>query len=290
LRLLREKRFKDAGTLNTPGKLPDITCTLRWLGQSGFSIQIGSSHLVIDLYLSDFLAKKYAGKEFHHKRMMSPPVTIDELNRITAYLCTHGHSDHMDPETFPRVMKNNPSAIAVIPTPLKDRALDLGVSPSSILPAEAGGSISLPGADITISAVPSAHEELQTDENGRHLFLGYVIGNKDCRIYHSGDCIPYEGLPETIGPLNPDIALLPVNGRNAYLKSRNIAGNFTIEEAVELCRKSAIPNCIVHHFGMFDFNTADMVHVNNFISNLPKGFPEVIIPEPGDKIHCIKTG
>jgi hypothetical protein len=51
------------------------------------------------------------------------------------------------------------------------------------------------------------------------------------------------------------LALLPVNGRDELRRSKGIPGNFTLEEAVDLCRCSGIPILIAHHFGMFGFNT-----------------------------------
>ena len=50
-----------------------------------------------------------------------------------------------------------------------------------------------------------------------------------------------------------DLALLPINGRG-----KGVPGNFTFDEAVQLCQIAEIPYLIPHHFGMFAFNTADL--------------------------------
>ncbi|MCG8509851.1 MAG: hypothetical protein MI741_11550 [Rhodospirillales bacterium] len=52
---------------------------LFWLGQAGFWIETGEHRVLIDPYLSDSLAEKYAGKKHDHKRMMPPPSTVERL-------------------------------------------------------------------------------------------------------------------------------------------------------------------------------------------------------------------
>ncbi|MGZ3317057.1 MAG: MBL fold metallo-hydrolase, partial [Isosphaeraceae bacterium] len=38
-------------------------------------------------------------------------------------------------------------------------------------------------------AVPAAHEQIDRDESGRHLYLGYVIETEGLRLYYSGDSL-----------------------------------------------------------------------------------------------------
>jgi L-ascorbate metabolism protein UlaG (beta-lactamase superfamily) len=49
----------------------------------------------------------------------------------------------------------------------------------------------------------------------------------DGAIWHSGDCVPFDGLVEEVASLAPDVALLPVNGRRPKLAAAGIMGNFT---------------------------------------------------------------
>ena len=73
---------------------------------------------------------------------------------------------------------------------------------------------------------------------------------------------PYhESLREVLPALQQraiDLALLPINGRDAYRRSRSILGNFTLAEAVALCQQAQIPLLLAHHFGLFDFNTVNV--------------------------------
>jgi L-ascorbate metabolism protein UlaG (beta-lactamase superfamily) len=239
---------------------------LYWLGQAGFLIQDCSNTIVIDPYLSDSLAKKYQGQEFPHKRMMPPPIQPNQLTGIDSILCTHRHSDHLDPETTPVITNNNPNTKVIVPAAEKKYAASLGISKAQLIAINAGQQLAL-NKQINVTAIPSAHEDLKQNEAGQHLFLGYIINFPGLTIYHSGDCVPYKGLVDQLKSFKIDLALLPVNGRDAYRKSRNVPGNFHLSEAIDLCLQSGIPHLILHHFGLFDFNTVNMDQTKSMIES-----------------------
>lgn len=225
-----------------------------WLGQAGFLIDYPDVRIAIDPYLSDYLAKKYAGKTFSHQRMMPAPLTAHELSNIDFVLCTHRHSDHMDPETLPPLMQHNPDALLIYPAAEEESVNRMGIRPDQRWPVNAGECIEL-GATVSCKVIQAAHELPETDEKGRHRFLGYLLKSKKATVYHSGDCIPYNGLLEELLPAHIDLALLPVNGRDDLRRKHNIPGNFHLSEAIDLCENCDIPHLIGHHHGMFAFNT-----------------------------------
>jgi L-ascorbate metabolism protein UlaG (beta-lactamase superfamily) len=57
--------------------------------------------------------------------------------------------------------------------------------------------------------------------------------------------------------LAADLALLPVNGRDATRAQAGIPGNFTLDEAIALCAETGMTSLLAHHFGLFAFNTID---------------------------------
>jgi len=229
---------------------------LRWLGQAGFQILYKDFNLMIDPYLSDFLAEKYDGKEFSHVRMMPCPINTKEVKNLNWVLCTHRHSDHMDPGALPILLKNNPQCRIIAPKAEKKHVLDIGVNEAQSLFVNATDSIEL-SSDILLEVIPSSHEDLKINEQGHYHYLGYILKFGDTVLYHSGDSIPFVGLEQELKKKGVDIALLPVNGRDEYRQSKGAPGNFTFDEAIELCDNAEIRFMICHHFGMFDFNTAD---------------------------------
>jgi L-ascorbate metabolism protein UlaG (beta-lactamase superfamily) len=250
---------------------------LYWLGQAGFLIQSQSNTIVIDPYLSDSLAKKCQGREFPHQRMMPSPIHPTELTKIDCIMCTHRHSDHLDPETTPVIADNNPNIKIIVPTAEKKHAASLGISETQLIAINAEQQIVL-NQQISVTAIPSAHEDLKQNEAGQHFFLGYIINFPGVTIYHSGDCVPYKGLVDQLQSFKIDLALLPINGRDAYRKSRNVPGNFHLSEAIDLCLQAGIPHLIPHHFGMFDFNTIDISHTRTKIAS-HVGMPDIRLAE-----------
>ena len=222
---------------------------IAWLGQAGFIVRAAGLRILIDPYLSDSLEEKYRGTDKPHPRMMPLPITVPELPGADLVLCTHRHTDHMDKETLTRIADLNPACRFVVPRAEMAHALSLGLPPDQLVTIDAGEELE---AGITIKAVPSAHEALETNERGEHRCLGYILRLPQVTVYHSGDTVPYDGLAKRLAHEGIGLALLPVNGRG-----KGVAGNLTFGEAVALCREARIPEMIPHHFGMFAFNTID---------------------------------
>lgn len=238
---------------------------LWWLGQAGFAIRSQETLVLIDPYLSDSLADKYLGRELPHKRMMALPVKPQEIKGVTAVLCSHGHSDHMDPRTLPALLAVNPKCTFIVPKAEEALACERGLAEAHLQLMDDNDDLKL-GDTLTIHAIPSAHESLEKDTNGHYRHLGFILNFGKTAIYHSGDCAPYPGLEEKLTSRNISLALLPVNGRDTFRFKRNILGNFTFNEAVGLCDVVGIPYLIAHHFGMFDFNTVDPEALNTEIA------------------------
>jgi L-ascorbate metabolism protein UlaG (beta-lactamase superfamily) len=258
----------------------DADVALWWLGQAGFALRSGSELLLVDPYLSDALAEKYRGTPFPHRRMAAAPVEARAISGITAVLCTHGHTDHMDPDAIPELQVSS-DPIFVIPRSESAKGVGRGIRPERLIGLDAGEMLRL-ATGATITVVPAAHEELTRDESGQHLFLGYVLEVGGVRIYHSGDCVPYDGQAPLLADLRVDIALLPVNGRDAHRAGNGVPGNFHWHEAVDLCRAAGIPTLVCHHWGMFDFNTVDPRQLATDLE--PVTDVRWIIPELGQRL------
>lgn len=228
-----------------------------WLGQAGFAIFAAGKCVLIDPYLSDSLAEKYRGTERPHERMMPVPVAVADLPEPGIVLLTHRHSDHMDPGTLPGIARLFPGARFVFPEAERDEAARRsGLDPVDprLTGTDAGARIMLaPG--LTLRVFAAAHETRETDAAGRHRFLGYGLETPDLRLWHSGDCVPFEGLVGDVADFAPDVALLPVNGRDPALTAAGVPGNFSLEEAASTARAVGAGSLLAHHYGMFAFNT-----------------------------------
>lgn len=240
---------------------------LWWLGQAGFLIAMADRRIVIDAYLSDSLAEKYRGTPFPHVRMMPPPVAPTGLTGIDWLLCTHGHTDHMDPGTIQALLAANPQARVLAPRAEADRAVERGVPPERLTLIDAGESVHLGG--VICTATPSAHETMARTERG-FPYLGYVLAGGGVTLWHSGDTIPWPGQAAWLAPFRVDLALLPVNGRDDRRAANGVPGNLTLTEAVALADAIGAKAMIAHHFGLFDFNTLDPAEARAVLATLPR--------------------
>jgi len=236
-----------------------------WLGQSGFLIRSRRGLLAIDLYLSDHLTEKYAATDRPHVRMTRAPLQGSDLRSVDLVLASHRHSDHLDPGTLPGLVANS-HAILVIPEAIRDHALGLGLPENRLVGLDAGDRIEKAG--FSVRAIPSAHQSLDTDSHGRHLYLGFVIEAEGLRLYHSGDSLAYAGLPEHLGPEPFDVLFLPINGREP---ARGVPGNMTAAEAVDLASRIGPRFVVAHHYDMFTFNTVPVAEFAAEARRLPSG-------------------
>jgi L-ascorbate metabolism protein UlaG (beta-lactamase superfamily) len=195
---------------------------LWWLGQSGFMIKRSGRFLLVDPYLSDSLTAKYAATETPHVRMTRRVVAPDRLDFVDVVLATHGHTDHLDPETL-RHVGGALVAPAGITKLVRER------SGRALVPLSEGESVEVAG--FSIAAVPARHP-------GDHC-VGYVI---DGRIYHSGDTEPIDPPAYDV-----DLALVPINGK---------LGNLDGEEAARLAHSMRAGLAVPMHYEQFEFNTA----------------------------------
>lgn len=226
---------------------------LWWLGQSGFLVEHDGRRLLFDPYLSDSLTKKYADTDKPHVRMTERVIAPEKLVGIDVVTSSHNHTDHLDAETLRPLRSANPGMQFVIPEAnrafIKQR---LGDDVSDAIGLDDGNSVNVAG--FQFHGIASAHNELERDEQGRHLYLGYVVQCGPWTIYHSGDTLLHAGLAEKLRHFRIDIALLPINGNRP---ERRVAGNLDGREAAFLAKEIGARVVVPHHYELFEFNTAD---------------------------------
>jgi L-ascorbate metabolism protein UlaG (beta-lactamase superfamily) len=227
-----------------------------WLGQSGYAIKTASALFYIDLYLSEHLTAKYADTAKPHIRMTEAPLRGGDITNARWVFASHKHSDHLDPGTLPDLFAASPDAQLVLPAPLVEHAVSLGLDRTRLLPAL--GDETMQVGPLTVHNIPAAHPALDYDPDSGYPFLGYVIEVDGLTLYHSGDTVVYAGFADRLAAFDLDIAFLPINGTSARLLELNVPPNMSAEDAVELAQAVKPRLVIPHHYDMFTFNTVDV--------------------------------
>lgn len=240
------------------------TPTLWWLGQSGFVIKYQKIVFYVDPYLSERQTIKYKNTDQPRVRMTAAPLRGWNVRNADMILSTHRHGTHLDVASILSMLKASRQARLVLPKSAAGYANAQGIeyvrmtTTDEDLPVE----YSKYGESCRIEAIPSAHEELDFKPLDGHPYLGYLMKFGRWTIYHSGDCVPYEGLSERLRPHHVTVALLPINGRDP---KRGVPGNFSIEEAAQLTEDIGAEWLVPMHYDMFTFDTVD---INRFIDHM----------------------
>jgi L-ascorbate 6-phosphate lactonase len=240
-------------------KVPPGTLRIWWIGQAGFVIKSSRLIVYIDPYLSDYCERVTRGQPNEHVLITPPPLQPQDVDHADLVLCTHDHADHIDPTGIPVIARCSPCARFVVPRCALETMLQRGVSRGRIDTLAGDDFLSMD--DLEIHALPAMHERFDQDPQKGFPYLSYILKLEGLSLFHAGDTIPYDGQAERVGKHRIDLALVPINGRDASRHSLALEGNFTCAEAVAFATAVRAGLTIPMHYDKFTINTAD---VNEF--------------------------
>ncbi|MFZ2654866.1 MAG: MBL fold metallo-hydrolase [Victivallales bacterium] len=234
---------------------------LCWLGQHSFVLKLGKTVIYIDPYLSPDKSRNFP-----------PPIKAEELTNADIITGSHDHLDHIDRRVWPSIAAKSPNAVFILPKAVRTSVqTETGITETRLKGINYGETVKF--GDISISAIPAAHEFLDCDgKTGFYPYLGYIFQGNGVTLYHSGDCCIYEGIHAKLRKWKIDIAILPINGRDAERYARNCIGNMTYQEAADLAGSIKPSLTIPAHYDMFKGNLADPAL---FINYMKVKYPEL---------------
>jgi L-ascorbate metabolism protein UlaG (beta-lactamase superfamily) len=236
------------------GFVPERSVRLWRLPQAGFVLRGGGRTVIVDPWLATA-----DGIE----RASAAPCRADELPAADLVCCTHEHPDHLDGETLGAIAQRSPGAAFVVPVPLVDLVAAAGVDAARVVGVAVEEPVTAGGVDVL--ALPARHAFAATDDgydfwwdgDGRHRAVGYVLRLGGVTVFHAGDTVRFAGDAERLRRERADVALLPVNGRDAAREAQGLVGNLDAAEAASLAVEAGIPHLVpCHHDGVAG-NTAD---------------------------------
>jgi L-ascorbate 6-phosphate lactonase len=244
-----------------------MSVLLTWIGQAGFLLGTPATRLAVDPFLSD-----------HPDRRFPAPLAVDDLAGTELVLATHEHLDHLDAPALAALLARDGRTRVVVPAPAVPAAVEAGL-PADRLVAAAPGQ-PLAAGDVTIHPVPALHGVHVADayrhglpEDGDAVrYLGYVLETPAGRLYHAGDTLRWPGQAERLKELGVEVALLPINGRDAEREARDIVGNLDAAEALALARDAAVGTVVPMHYDLMEGNLGDVAECRRLAAELhPEG-------------------
>ncbi|HET7558824.1 MAG TPA: MBL fold metallo-hydrolase [Limnochordia bacterium] len=257
----------------TSTEVPKDAIALWFLSQESMVFKSGKRVIYIDPFLSPGEKRKYA-----------PPFSPEQVSNADWIVGTHHHRDHIDPATLGPMAKASPEARFVVPAPHVHMLTAVGIDPGRITKAHADQRLEL--GDFAVTPIKAAHETFETDESGDHKFLGYVFEFGGIRLYHAGDTVDYPGLVERLKGFDLHVACLPINGHDRKRNARNIVGNLTPREAVDLGVDCGADLLIPLHYDLFFGNQENPA---TFVDYLYGNYPnqKFHIMAPGERFFYL---
>jgi len=229
---------------------PSGHVTLWWLGQAGFIIKSpGGIVIALDPYLSNSCQAIGVKAGFDMNRLVPPPLAPQELAGVDAYVMTHSHQDHCDPDTLAASRAAGGRGPYVAPAETIEKLKGLGV-PEQELRLVWPNRVTVFG-DVSLRAtfaIPFGGDDL--------THVGYLVTLQGGpKIYFTGDTGWHELLAEAMAPHQPDVLVAVINP--AFR-------NLSPAEAALLAKRLDVEYVIPCHHDLFADNCQppQMLHTN----------------------------
>ncbi len=256
------------------------------LGQAGYALRGARALVLVDPWLSTALEEDEG-----ITRHAGPALRPDDVEAADVVCITHEHADHLDPLAIAAIAAQVPAARFVAPAPIVGLVEAAGVEGSRIVGVRAGATVAV--GDVEVTGVPTAHEphpdafggyRFWLDEHGDHRDLGYLVALDGHRVFHAGDTVWWTGFEDTLRALAPELAILPVNGRDAMREAEGLWGNLGAAEAAALAAAAQVPAVVPCHFDGVAGNLGDP---DAFVAALRERGPSIRahVLHPGDRLQ-----
>lgn len=256
------------------------------LGQMGVAIKGPDAILYIDPCLSDIVRDLFGD---WWMRAYPPPMQPEEVTNATYYLCSHEHIDHLDPKTAGPAAVASPRAKFITPGWCREELAKIDIGDDRLIVPTALEPMTLPGTSVRLTGIPSAHYNLDYDEQKGYRWLGYLIEWNGVTFYHSGDTIIYKGYVDTLKKLpKADLAMIATNGRD-YIREDVIGavGNLLPDELTWLAQELGWDTIIPGHNDLYPNNTIPMGHlVESLAQRSPRQKYKFL--QPGELYYFVK--
>lgn len=269
--------------MNTLSVLPG-SLAIWGLGQMGVAIKGPDAVIYIDACLSDVVREQFGD---WWARAYPPPLKPEAITNADYYFASHEHLDHLDPLTAGPAAQASPNARFVAPAWCKELLANLDIGDDRVIFPKALEPITL--GEMRVTAVPGAHYEKTYHPEKDYRWIGFLIEWNGVTFYHAGDTIIYPGYVEILKQLpTPDVAIMPVNGRDYYRETEaGAVGNLLPVEAARLARDLGWDVLIAGHNDLYPNNAIPMSEiVTALAATAPRQKFKIL--QPGELYYYVK--
>ncbi len=251
-------------------KTPPGSITLWWLGQASFIFKSPTGKVAaLDPYLSNSCKALGEQAGFNLNRQVPAPLAPEDLYGVHAYLLTHSHQDHLDPETLDGYRKAGGHGPYFAPAETFEKLHALGVPPAETTMMWPNKEIQLEDLVVRATfAIPFAGDDL--------THVGYLVSVKNGpKVYFTGDMAYNELLALAMEAHKPDLLVTVING--AF---RNLCP----AEAALLAKQLGVKIVIPCHHDLFLDNCQppQMLHTNLKLQGIGERYRLLQHGEPFD--------
>lgn len=238
------------------------------LGQMGVALKGGKGGLIyIDPVLTDVVAIKIPSAAEHFRRAFPPPLEPEQITNARLVLCTHDHLDHTDPLTLGPICHSSLEAQFAAPRWADESFAEAEIPNDRRLYLSPGVPMNL--GEFTITAIPSAHYEIQHTPELGYRFFSYLVEWNGVRFFHSGDTLLTQEYEASLRKLNaPHVVMLAANGRDARREREDVLGNLQPAEAVWLAQTLGADVLIGGHNDLFLWNALPAGDLANAVERI----------------------
>ena len=220
---------------------------LRYLGHSGFEIELDGTLVYIDLFLENAMV---GGTN----RDIPAAIRAEDIDRADLILITHEHGDHLEKSTVEKVVARTGALVIAPHCVLRE----LEIPTENKMEVIVGDEFVVKGVEIKV--VKAVHPQSACP-------VGYIVKKGGKSIYHAGDTYEFGEMFD----ITADYALIPIGG--TYTMDVYSA----YKAAKEINCRYIIP---------MHYNTSERVRQNlsEFAREVESNRVKPIIMKVGDKI------
>jgi L-ascorbate metabolism protein UlaG (beta-lactamase superfamily) len=252
-----------------------------WLGHSTVLVEIDGLRVLTDpVWGARASPSRLAGP----KRFQPVPVALDALPPLDLVVVSHDHYDHLD---YPTMRQLRGSSVPLVTSLGVGAHLEFwGIAAERINELDWWESYALPGADLSVTAVPSQHFSGRTPKSrNASLWSSLVIRSPRHTVFFSGDTgltSEYRLIRERLGPF--DLVMLEVGAWHPSWGDMHLGPENALKALSLLGGGPFLPI----HWGTFSLAMHAWDQPAEVLANLaPRQGAQLLMPQLGEAIEPV---